>query len=223
MNRDIMVVEHKKVIFDVEAIIKTLPPRTVSKSRDILGILGKLVKEARSLARPRAGAIISSLTLLEGNQVEVDGVLLTSSLLKDKLSEVRRVFPYLATEGLEMAQWGASRSDEETVLTNALRLEAVRQTKGLLEDTILKKYGIPQISAMNPGSLLAWPLTQQEFLFQILEPLPQELGITLLPSFMMNPDYSVSGIFFQSDIKFFNCQLCPREDCSERKAPKTVS
>ena len=34
----------------------------------------------------------------------------------------------------------------------------------------------------------------------------------------MNPVKSTSGFWFPSEVKFENCQLCPRKDCPNRKA-----
>lgn len=216
MTQDITVVEQNDVIFDVEAIMKKLRTRSVAKARVIIE---KLVTEARPLVRPRAGAILSHVTPLEGDQIEVDGVLLTSSLLKTKIGELKRVFPYLATEGTEMAEWGDSYRGAEKIFANAVQQMALQKAKELLEKTILEKYGIPQVSTMNPGSLKIWTITQQAPLFQILGPLPEQLGITLLPTFMMKPEQTSSGIFFQTETKFHNCELCPMDNCPGRKVP----
>ena len=99
----------------------------------------------------------------------------------------------------------------------------VQQAENLLERTLLERYGIAQVSAMNPGSLKVWSLEEQVPLFELLAPLPEKLGVTLLPSLMMRPEYSVSGVFFQTDSKFYNCQLCPKKECPNRRTPSLVT
>ena len=45
------------------------------------------------------------------------------------------------------------------------------------------------------------------------------IGVNLTDSFLMIPRKSISGIYFPTEIKFYSCQLCPRERCIGRKAP----
>ena len=71
---------------------------------------------------------------------------------------------------------------------------------------------------MSPGSLAAWPIEQQGELFRLLAPVPERLGVALLPSFMMKPEYSESGVFFETEKKFYNCRLCPQPACRGRQA-----
>ena len=135
-----------------------------------------------------------------------------------------KAFPYLASEGTELADWSLSLSSSlEQVFASALREVAVQQAENLLERTLLERYGIAQVSAMNPGSLKVWSLEEQVPLFELLAPLPEKLGVTLLPSLMMRPEYSVSGVFFQTDSKFYNCQLCPKKECPNRRIPSLVT
>ena len=126
----------------------------------------------------------------------------SSPLLRQKMDGLGRAFPYLASEGTELADWSLSLSSSlEQVFASALREVAVQQAENLLERTLLERYGIAQVSAMNPGSLKVWSLEEQVPLFELLAPLPEKLGVTLLPSLMMRPEYSVSGVFFQTDSK----------------------
>jgi hypothetical protein len=217
MDQTLLVIDPAPVAFDLEAVSQKLRARSTGKSRDILE---RLAGEARPLARPRAGARLSGLTVLSDDRVRMDDdAVFTSPLLSQHLGGLGRAFPYLATEGRELAEWGGSFSGLERVFANALQHAALKQAEALLEKTLLEKFGLPQVSAMNPGSLPDWPITQQAPLFKALGPLPEKLGVTLLPTFMMKPEHTVSGVFFQTDTKFFNCQLCPRPDCPSRKAP----
>jgi len=216
-------IDDVQVAFDLEALGRKLKVRARSSAK-MDKLLSDMADEAQAIARPRAAARLSALTPgEEEDQVRLGQTLLTSPLLKEKLSGLGRAFPYLATEGEELASWGRAYEGIERVLANALQNAAMAMARQRLEEAILAKYGLDQISAMNPGSLRVWPITEQEPLFQLLAPLPEQLGVALLPTFMMKPEQTVSGIFFQTDTKFHNCQLCPQKDCPSRQAPYTAA
>ena len=71
---------------------------------------------------------------------------------------------------------------------------------------------------MSPGSLQDWPIESQRQLFQLLPEVEASVGVRLNKSFLMIPTKSVSGIYFQTEVSFFNCQLCQRGKCPGRKA-----
>ena len=97
-----------------------------------------------------------------------------------------------------------------------------KQYQALLEKKICEQFDIPIISCVQPGSLPVWPIEEQRQLFKVMGSLASDAGITLLPSCLMRPAYSVSGIYFQTEKKYYNCMLCPREGCPNRKAKSTV-
>jgi hypothetical protein len=55
-------------------------------------------------------------------------------------------------------------------------------------------------------------------LFQLLADVEASIGVRLNKSLVMIPTKSVSGIYFQTEVSFFNCQLCQRGKCPGRKA-----
>lgn len=213
-----IIIDDFQVDFDIEVIAAKMGGR---KSARVEKIIAALAEEARAVARPVAGAKMSSVALISEEESRLDDTIFKSGLLREKLEGLGRAFPYLATEGRELSEWSDGFSGSERIFADALEKEAVYQARDRLEAAILEKYGLEMISAMNPGSLRVWPIMEQVPLFRLLEPLPERLGIKLLPSFMMEPQHSVSGIFFQTDTKYHNCQLCPKEDCPSRKAPYT--
>lgn len=219
MDQHTIFLEQVPVVFDLEALARKLriqPGQTKAMNK-----LTKLAKEAEAVASPRAAVRLCELNVLSENEVQVGDTVLTSPLLRENMGTLGRVFPYLATEGIELAEWSSALENAlDQVFACALRESVVKQYERLLEKKLLEQYGINQVSAMNPGSLEIWPITQQEALFRILASFPEQFNVVLLPSFMMKPEYSISGIFFQTDKKYYNCQLCPRENCPNRKAPR---
>ncbi len=72
---------------------------------------------------------------------------------------------------------------------------------------------------MSPGSLNDWGIEEQSPLFSILGDVETAIGVRLNESFVMVPNKSLSGIYFPTEIQFYSCQLCHRENCPTRKAP----
>ena len=216
MDQNVILVETVPLEFDLESLgcrLRIRPGQTKFMDR-----LSRLAEEAARVARPKAVARLCGLTILDEENVQVGEVTFSSPLLRQKMDGLERAFPYLASEGTELADWSLSLSSSlEQVFASALREVAVQQAENLLERTLLERYGIAQVSAMNPGSLKVWSLEEQVLLFELLAPLPEKLGVTLLP------EYSVSGVFFQTDSKFYNCQLCPKKECPNRRTPSLVT
>ncbi|UQZ89292.1 hypothetical protein C4J81_08825 [Deltaproteobacteria bacterium Smac51] len=216
MDQMEFIIDDVRVEYDLESLGRKLRIRSSARAE---ALLKKLVEEAEAIARPRAGFKHCAMSFGEGDEVIVDGMTFNSTLLRENFEGLGRVFPFLATEGSELAEWGRAYSGMDRIFANTIQQEAMRMARSKMESFIMDKFGLPQVSAMNPGSLIIWPITQQVPLFKLLSPLDEKLGVTLLPTFMMKPEQTVSGFFFQTDSKFHNCQLCPREDCPNRQAP----
>ena len=77
------------------------------------------------------------------------------------------------------------------------------------------------LSALNPGSLAAWPISGQAELFAILggkEFVQETIGVTYSDTFLMFPSKTISGILFESEVFYKNCQHCPLTNCPGRRA-----
>ena len=77
------------------------------------------------------------------------------------------------------------------------------------------------LSSLNPGSLAAWPISGQQELFEILggrDFVRETIGVTYNDSFLMLPSKTGSGIMFESEVVYENCQHCPMKDCPNRRA-----
>lgn len=73
------------------------------------------------------------------------------------------------------------------------------------------------ISAISPGSLPDWPITEQQPLFRLLG--AKNVGVTLTDACLMVPRASVSGILFASPETFCSCTHCTKCQCPNRRAP----
>ncbi len=189
--------------------------------------LQDLLCQAQAIAHPRA---IFRIAFIEGtrhDQVIIDGLVFTSRVLRANLSQLHRVFPFVATCGSELDAWAHSFTDMLTrFYADAIQESALRVAIKYLEAQLLGLY-IPEISnqpgglqlaEMNPGSLEDWPIDEQKALFALLGNVGETIGVTLKESMLMQPIKSVSGIYFTSQESYANCQLCPREECSNRRS-----
>lgn len=212
-----MVLNEFTVILDDQEMAARFRVKPGSKAeRQLTRLLG----EARILAQPKATFKIMSPEVLDERTVRFGSIEFKSPLMAKQLDGQDLALPYMATCGRELAQWTSELTGLEQYMADEIMLAALRQAVGQLEDYLRERFGWPEVSAMNPGSLpKEWPITEQKALFSLMDDLPDRIGVNLLPSFLMNPGKSVSGIFFQTSEKFHNCQLCTKAACPSRKAP----
>lgn len=183
--------------------------------------VAQLVKEALEHCSAKGAAFVVPLDPIGDDGIKLGDVELKSPLLAGRLSSLGRAFPYIVTEGQAMADWGSQyRNTSDAPLIHQIRQAAVKACEQRIEKMLCDKFAMPVISSLNPGSLKDWPISEQARLFEVLGNIPATLGISLLPTGIMQPDYSISGIFYETDKKYYNCQLCPREGCPNRKAPR---
>ena len=179
-----------------------------------------MLAAARAVARPQALCHVGVVERHSETSVAVDGVTLSSRVLRVNLDQVHRVFVFLATCGGELEAWAA---DVEGLLerywADAIMELALRAAIDALTDHINERYAPGPLSMMNPGSLDEWPMSAQRSLFELLGTAPDAIGVQLSDSLLMRPTKSVSGVLFASEDGFQNCQLCPIERCPNRRAP----
>ncbi|KJS88159.1 MAG: hypothetical protein JM58_01920 [Peptococcaceae bacterium BICA1-8] len=179
----------------------------------------RLVTEAQSIARPKAMYREAFIEEKGDDFVIVEGITLTSRVLRVNLNDAYRIYPYIATSGVEMEEWSKGIEDMlekfwvDVVKEMALRVAIQTFLQNFKESTYQGN-----TSSMNPGSLQDWPIQEQSKLFSILGN-PELVGVNLSQSSLMYPIKSVSGFRFPTEVNFDNCQLCSREKCPGRKAP----
>ena len=181
--------------------------------------LRRLIDEAQVISKPKALYKMAFIESKGDDTVTVNGVTLTSRVLRVNLEQAHRVFPYAVTCGSELDQWSSKITDmllkywaeeiKETVLYMAI---------DFFKNHLVEYYQLGQLSRMSPGSLADWPIEEQRPLFSLLGNTKDLIGVHLTSSLMMVPTKSVSGIIFPTEFDFTSCQLCPREVCPGRKA-----
>lgn len=194
--------------------------RLSRRSKYIEATVQQLIEIARPLVKPKAIYEVCYVEDRNEDSLNIGGVRFTSRVLRVNLDKVERVFPYVATCGRELDEIVLPAND----LMTSYCLETIKEVVlhsalDYLEGYLKRTYALPQLSTMNPGSLRSWPIVQQKQLFSIFGDVEGLIGVKLTGSYAMVPTKSVSGIYFSTEIQFESCQLCPREVCSERRAP----
>lgn len=211
------IIDHIPVNLSVEQVLKRLH---LDKDGKYAGDIQGLIEMVQPLTYPRAVYDVCYIDRKDKDSVEFGGVKFTSRVLRVNLDKAERVFPYIATCGTEVESIDIPADDlmRKFVLDNIKQI-ALGAAVRYLREHIDRKHRPGQMSAMNPGSLEDWPISEQRQLFSIFGDVENLIGVRLSDSFLMLPVKSVSGIYFPTEVRFESCQLCPRERCPGRRAP----
>lgn len=192
----------------------------VKENSSYVAHLKHLVDQAEAIANPKAIYRMAFIEERGDDYVVVDGVRLTSRVVRVNLADAQRLFAYVATCGVELEEWAHQIDDMLQRFWAEAINEMVLHSAGLaLREHLLHVYQIGNASTMNPGSLADWPLAEQRKLFSLLDNTAETIGVQLTESLLMLPTKSVSGILFPTEETFASCQLCPRDPCPNRRAP----
>ncbi len=208
-----------KVSYDFAYLKERLRIKNGSGAEDKLR---ELLKIAEPISAPKAVVRVVKPELIDEDKVKCGETIFRSGLLNQQLGgEDSLALAFVATCGRELDAWAQALTGiMEQFMAEEIMINCLRQGRDQLEERIRESYGFEVISDMNPGSLPThWPIYEQKPLFEFLGELPGKIEVELLPSFLMSPPKTVSGIYFPTREKFHNCQLCTKKNCPSRKAP----
>ena len=194
----------------------------LSSYENLTARVQKLLDRALPRIKPKAIYRIAYIDERSDSTVKIGGVQFTSKVLSANLKEIERVFPYIATCGYELENLKISSSDFMVPFwLDSLKEMALKAAIEFLKSHIEQAHRLGQFSSMNPGSgdVHVWPIEQQKELFTLFGDVKAHIGVQLTQSCLMIPGKSVSGILFESKIRFESCQVCTRENCPRRRAP----
>ena len=182
-----------------------------------------LRSKVESSGQPKAIYRDCTVDEITEDTVVVDGVPLKSRVMGHQLGERKRLFAYCATCGTETRNLEDTAEPLERFWLEELRLSMLHQALEFMHSEIKRRYSIPKISWMAPGSgdASVWPINEQTKLFgQLLGGIVTEtIGVVLTDSMLMLPYKSTSGVIFAAEHDFATCRLCHREHCPNRRAP----
>lgn len=201
---------------DFDALARRLHVRAGSPQWDELHAY---LTDLQAVARPKAFYKIAFIGQKGDDFLTIDGINFRSRILCVNLAEVHRVFACLATCGTELAD--RRKGEEDIVLqfwADAIMESAVRTANEALRADLAAHFETGKMAVMNPGSLKDWPITEQQPFFHLLGEGARQTGVELTESMLMVPAKSVTGLYFETETGFVNCQLCPRQACPNRRA-----
>ncbi|GAH38637.1 unnamed protein product [marine sediment metagenome] len=179
-----------------------------------------LVESAQSLITARAAYKVCDIESKHEDAVTIDGRSLKSRVLRKNLNNVERIFPYVVTIGNRLEEKARACTDLlKKYYLDTIGNVALTATQKYLKDQLRSRYALNGMSCMSPGSLKDWAIEEQRSLFSILGDVESSIGVGLNKTLVMIPNKSLSGIYFPTEIPFYSCQLCQRENCSSRKTP----
>ena len=179
-----------------------------------------LVEESQSLISAKAVYKVCYIESKHEDAVTIDGRSLKSRVLRKNLNNVERIFPYVVTIGNRLEEKTRACTDLlKKYYLDTIGNVALNSTQKYLKDQFRSRYALNGMSCMSPGSLKDWAIEEQRSLFSILGDVKSAIGVGLNETLVMIPNKSLSGIYFPTEIPFYSCQLCHREDCPTRKAP----
>lgn len=183
------------------------------------GDVQELMREMEGIIQPGCAYRACVVRSREQEKVVIEDVGFSSKVLAKNLEEVHRVFPFVVTLGQEVDDTLRREGDflrqyYLDIIANVALQDVIKSLCAHVQE----EYKLEKLSSMSPGSLQDWPIEEQRPLFHLLGSVEEDIGVRLEPSMLMYPSKSESGIFFPTEVTFFNCQLCPLENCPSRKA-----
>ncbi len=180
----------------------------------------ELVGLGARIGAPRACFAMYDVEKTGDATVFVAGQRFESRILRVNLHYSGKAVLFVATCGTQLEQWAESYEDMLLRwVAEELCEEALRTGVAALDQAVNPLLEGKHRISMNPGSLEDWPISEQKPLFSLFGDVERFIGVKLTDTFLMLPLKSVSGMFFQTEVKFQSCQLCPRERCPGRRAP----
>ncbi len=179
-----------------------------------------LAAEAEAAGRPKAMYRASLIKSRAEDRVVIEGRTFKSRVLAVNLEEVHRVFPFVATCGVELEEWSSTfTSVLDKFWADAIKGMALGASVLAMLEHIEAQHHPGNLSMMNPGSIESWSISEQRALFSLLGTPEDSVGVELMESCFMKPSMSTSGMWFPTEHHFENCMLCPMENCPGRRAP----
>ena len=189
-----------------------------------------IVREAAERSVPKGMYSILPLDIADG-KADIDGHVTENPFVAEHLGEagIHRVFPYIATAGVELLEWSKTVTDPilaymlDQLMNAVVGIAAQKTTQAIKDEFHIEGH----FSSLSPGSVGVWPTTEgQPYLFDLLggQPLVRDtIGVTLTGTFLMLPRKSVSSIGFETgDHNFQMCTYCSMKNCPNRRAKSTV-
>jgi hypothetical protein len=212
----IKILDDMPVHLDVLSVMKTI--KSSGANKRIETELHELIEIVLPVARPRVMYKVAQVTMVDGKRLGINGFEFTHHVPSLNFSLGERVFPYVATCGLEIEAIKFPDDIMKDYCLNLLKNVILMQVAvKFFEDHLKQTCMLEEVSRIGPGEAMG-STAQQAQLFALLGDVEGAIGVKLSAHNMMVPEKSSSGIYFETAVKIESCQLCPNQ-CHARRAP----
>ena len=204
------------VNIDVPMVLQSIKSNGANKRLETA--LRELIETVLPVVRPKVIYKVAQVTLVDGKRLAVDGVEFTHHVPSLSFSWGERLFPYVATCGLEIEAMRFPTDLMKDYCLNILKnVILMRGAVKHFEDHLKETCALQEVSRIGPGEAMG-DTSQQPKLFSLLGDVEGAIGVKLSTHNMMVPEKSSSGIYFETAVRIESCQLCPNQ-CRARRAP----
>lgn len=211
-----MVITEIPVRLDVPMVLAGI--KSSGANKRLAAEIEELISVVLPVVRPKIMYKEASVTIADGRRLEVDGFQFTHHVPALSFNPGERVFPYVATCGLEIEDIRFPGSIMKDYCLNMIKnVVLMNSAVKYFEDYLIKTYRLPEVSRLGPGEAMG-TTAQQQTLFSLLGDVEGSVGVKLSEHHMMVPEKSSSGIYFETAVRIESCQLCPNQ-CPSRRAP----
>jgi hypothetical protein len=179
--------------------------------------VAELIELVKPIVRPKVIYRTAQVTMADGKRLEIEGTAFTHHVASLNFARGERVFPYVATCGVEIEKVKFPDLLKDYCLNVLKNVILMRAAGKYFEEHLKTKYNLQEVSRMGPGEAMG-STAQQRGLFSLLGDVEGGIGVKLSPHNMMVPEKSTSGIYFETAVKIESCQLCPNP-CPNRRGP----
>ncbi|HSW46707.1 MAG TPA: vitamin B12 dependent-methionine synthase activation domain-containing protein [Phycisphaerae bacterium] len=187
--------------------------------RDIVDMVSRLLSESANCLRVRGVYVIRKVVRLTPMVLELEGGTLFQSSIAGFLRPAKRAAVFVVTvgDGIERAaqQRRADGQEAESFVLHAIGSTAADAACDAIIEYLWahETSGDEAVTAPFSPGYCGFPLTEQHKLFSALDTSP--ISVTLLPSMMMSPVKSVSGLAGIGDARQVEAHGIPCENCNE--------
>jgi hypothetical protein len=215
---EVVVLDRIPFELDVPRVIKHL--RLHSDPTRYEKITADLLQRVIPIARPKAVYRVSCVANRNADSLEIDGIKVSGKLVRDILDKVETVFPCVTTCGTELETIVLPDSQVlEKYCLDAIKNLVVFEASAYLRAEIQRRFGLGELSSLNPGELESFPSSEHRLIFKLLGDVKGMIGVRLSPNCALIPIKSGSSLLFSAENKFVSCRLCKMRRCQGRRAP----
>ncbi len=183
----------------------------------------QLINQAQQLAQPAAAVMV-----VEAQRTS-QKILLQNICFSEQffatIKDEQQIFVFLATCGHQIDELKKSQTSMlERFWVDRIAQMALHSVFVAAEQYLMECYNLPLLRHICPGATLSWQLEGQKELFSLMAVAAAKLQITLTDDFFMQPDKSLSGIFFISNDHelITDCGYCQQQRCDKKHCPYKV-